>query len=371
MADVIVVGGGAIGLSVAYHLAEQGAQVKLLERGQIGQEASWAGAGILPPGNFGAAKSPLDQLRAYSSQLWPGLSEKLKAETGVDNGYLPCAAIEFKPGEADLPKYESELAGWLAEDVPVQMISVNQVKEYEPAINSPSEEAFRLPTLTQVRNPRHLKAMRAACALRGVQLLEETPVTGFEINQQQQVIAVNTPGGKMSADAVCVASGSWTQRLLSAVGSAPVITPIRGQIALLEMPVSPIRHVIHHGTKYLVPRPDGLVLVGSTTENAGFNKNTTAAVIADLLNFAIATVPELAKARLTQTWAGLRPQSGDDLPYMGLMPGCSNLYVASGHYRWGLQQSPVTGLLMSQLITGQKTAIPLEPFACDRKLGSS
>ena len=366
MAEVIVVGGGAIGLSVAYHLAEQGTHVQLFDRGLIGQEASWAGAGILPPGNFASARTPLDQLRAYSSQMWSALSQQLKADTSIDNGFCECAAIEFKPGAEDLPKYETDLADWRAEDVPVQMLTADQVQEYEPAINCPVEEAYRLPTLMQVRNPRHLKAMRAACVAKGVTLHEDMPVTGFE-KQDTQVTAVKTPARDFSADAVCVASGAWTERLLNSAGiGVPPVIPIRGQIALLEMPISPIRHVIHYGMKYLVPRPDGLILVGSTTEDAGFNKNTTAAVIADLLKFAIETVPGLAQARLTRTWAGLRPQSGDELPYMGLLPECSNLYIAAGHYRWGLQQSPVTGLLMSQLVLGQKTTIPMEPFACER-----
>lgn len=371
MAEVIVVGGGAIGLSVAYHLAEQGARVQLFDKGLIGQEASWAGAGILPPGNFNAARSPLDQLRAYSAQMWTELSQQLKADTGIDNGFTKCAAIEFKPDKDDPAKYESDLAGWQAEDVPVQMLNSTQVKEYEPAIHCPAEEAYRLPTLAQVRNPRHLKAIRAACVAKGVTLHEDLPVTDFG-KQGAQVTAVKTPAGDFPADAVCVASGAWTERLLKSAGIAvPPVTPIRGQIALLEMPISPVRHIIHYGMKYLVPRADGLILVGSTTENVGFNKNTTAAAIADLLNFAIATVPALADARLTQTWAGLRPQSGDELPYMGLLPECSNLYIAAGHYRWGLQQSPVTGLLMSQLILGQETTIPMAPFACERLVASA
>jgi glycine oxidase len=120
------------------------------------------------------------------------------------------------------------------------------------------------------------------------------------------------------------------------------------------------------GARYLVPRPDGRVLVGSTEENVGFDKRTTAAAIGELLGFAFTLVPELAAAHVERTWAGLRPGSPDGLPFLGRVPGFDNLFVAAGHYRAGIQLSPGTGLVLKELLLGQKLTVPLEPFRLER-----
>ena len=141
---------------------------------------------------------------------------------------------------------------------------------------------------------------------------------------------------------------------------------MRGQIALLNTGCPLLRRIIEQGKRYLVPRPDGRVLVGSTEEDAGFDKRTTAGAIEGLLHFAFETVPDLAQAHLERCWAGLRPGSPDGLPFLGAVPGFDNLWVAAGHFRAGLQLSPATGLVMKELLLGQPTTIPLEPFRLDR-----
>ena len=144
---------------------------------------------------------------------------------------------------------------------------------------------------------------------------------------------------------------------------------MRGQIVLLSMQPSPIQHVINVGPRYLVPRGDGRVLVGATEEVAGFDKRTTASGVGGLVEFALAIVPELARATFEQCWAGLRPQSADGLPYLGRAAQAENLFVATGHFRAGLQLSPATGAaLMSQLILGRATLalLPLEPYSVIR-----
>jgi glycine oxidase len=137
-------------------------------------------------------------------------------------------------------------------------------------------------------------------------------------------------------------------------------------MVLLNTQTAVLRRVLMYGARYIVPRPDGRVLIGSTEENAGFLKQTTAAAIGDLLRFGIALVPTLANAPVERTWAGLRPGSPDGLPYLGRVPGHNNLYVAAGHFRAGIQLSPASGKVMKELLLGQPLSLPLEPFQLDR-----
>lgn len=366
MADVVVVGGGVIGLSIAWEMARAGAAVRLLEQGGFGQEASWAGAGILPPGNPAHARSPLDRLRAQSAALWPELTAALQEETGIDTGYRVCGGVMLARG-GDGSEHRTALDEWRAEQVPVETLSPAQLRELEPAI-APADEnddAYLLPTVAQVRNPRHLKALVAACAGRGVELLAGETAIGFE-RQGGRVAAIRTTTGAHRAGRFCIASGAWSRRLLAAAGVDLPIEPVRGQMALLSLPRAPFGRVIQAGERYLVPRPDGRVLVGSTMERAGFDKRPTAGGIAGLIAFAAELVPALASAPLERTWAGLRPGSPDFAPFLGRVPGFENLFIAAGHFRAGLQMSPATAVVMRQALLDEEPLLPLEPFACER-----
>jgi glycine oxidase len=190
-------------------------------------------------------------------------------------------------------------------------------------------------------------------------------VYGFE-RDPDHVRAIKTGVGRREARRCLVAAGAWTDALLAEVGWRPGIHPVRGQITLLNTRTPLFRRILLDGARYLVPRPDGRVLVGSTEEDAGFDKRTTAAAVGDLLALARALVPELAGAHLERCWAGLRPGSPDDLPFLGPVPGFDNLFVAAGHFRAGIQLSPATGRVMCDLLLGKKPVVPLEAFRLDR-----
>ena len=370
-ADILVIGGGVIGLSIAYELAGQGSAVTILEQGQFGREASWAGAGILPPGNPESAATPEARLRGHSHALWSRLSAELLETTGVDNGYRVSGGLEVAPpsipGDAGVPDaFDGEIAAWRTEGVRVERLSPTELREREPALNSSITAAYRLPGMAQVRNPRHLKALIAGCALRGVRLVAGQPVIGFE-HREQRVTAARTPADTFSAERFCVAGGAWSRQLLAGAGCDIAVEPVRGQIVLLSCQPLPFGHIINCGPRYLVPRPDGRVLIGSTEEHAGFEKRNTAGAIAELIDFAVDLVPALADARFEQAWSGLRPGSPDGLPYLGHVPETENLFIAAGHFRSGLQMSPGTALVMRQLMLDQRPAFPLEAFECHRK----
>lgn len=369
MEDVIVVGGGVIGLSIAVELAGQGVSVALVEQGDFGREASWAGAGILPPGTPQAARTPGAQLRALSHFLWPDWAESLEAETGIDTGYTRSGGLELRL-QSDAEELLDEIRDWRDEEVRIEELSPAAALEHEPGLSANLAAAYRLPELGQVRNPWLLKALVAACAARGVWLLPGTPVIGFN-EQDGRIVSLRTPAGALHAGRFCVAGGAWSRMILDSLGVGIAVEPVRGQIALVSHRPRLFSHVLQSGSRYLVPRADGRILIGATEEHVGFLKCNTAAAVSDLLAFGTSLVPALADARFERAWSGLRPGSSDGLPYLGRVANYENLFIAAGHFRSGLQMSPGTARLLRQSLLEQETELSLEPFSCDRSRGSA
>jgi glycine oxidase len=359
-ADVVILGGGVIGLTAAYFLARAGARVQLLDQGDLGQEASWAGAGILPPGNPRCAKTPFDQLRAQSVAMFPQLSAELKERTGIDNGYLRSGGLEFMGHSAEAAAEE-----WRGEGIEVQRLSAEEVRAMEPALTNNAGAAFFLPEMAQVRNPWHLRALIENCRTLHVNLRPGHAAHGFA-RQGERIRTVRTSQGEFTADQFIVAAGAWTDSLLAEVGCKLGVHPVRGQIVLLNYNKPNVQRILLWGARYLVPRGDGRILVGSTEEDAGFDKRTTAAGVQGLLELATALVPALAQAPVEKCWAGLRPGSKDGLPTIGRVPGCDNLFVAAGHFRAGIQLSPGTGFMLKEMVLGEKPTIAPEAFRVGR-----
>jgi glycine oxidase len=359
-ADVIILGGGVIGLTTAYFLASRhGARVTLVDRGPLGREASWAGAGIIPPGQPGKATAPFDRLRATSAGLMAELSGELSEATGIDNGYRVCGGVAFP---ADEPM---DTAAWSRECIEWQEVDGDQLRRIEPALAPVQGPAYFLPQMAQIRNPRHLRALIAANAARGVRFRPGCPVIGFD-QADGRIASVSTGEGPVVADQYLVSAGAWTDMLLAPLGCEIGSRPVRGQIALLRTATPVLSRIVEVGKRYLVPRDDGRVLIGSTEEDAGFDTSTTAGAIAELLRFGTQLVPALGRAAVERCWAGLRPGSPDGLPTLGRVPGFDNLWVAAGHLRAGLQLSPATGLIMAEAICGRATSVPLDSFRPDR-----
>ena len=366
MPDCLIVGGGVIGLSLAYELAGHGLRVRIIDRGEPGREASWAGAGILPPASR-RSKVPIAKLRILSNLLHAKWAEALAAETGVDNGYRPCGGIYLARDEAAGQTLLQTAELWREGQIAVELIAPAELAQLEPALQPADgvSAALLLPEERQLRNPRHLKALLSACVRRGVEIVSGVAAEDFEIGGGR-VRQVRTNTGVMSAESVCITTGAWSQALVARLGIEPSIKPIRGQIALLATRQPVVSRVVNEGACYFVPRSDGRLLVGSTEEDVGFDRNTTAGGLAGLLDFAIGLAPTLAHATLERSWAGLRPSTPDGQPYLGRVPGLENAFVAAGHFRSGLQLSTGTAVVMSQLIRGEQPQIDLSPFRLDR-----
>lgn len=366
MDDVLILGGGAIGLSLAWDLAKHGLQVTVVDRSQFGQESSWAGAGIIPDARQHPDDHPYEQLRGLACRLQPLWAQELLATTGIDNGYRRCGALHLarKAGDA------ASLSAWTRLEqehgIEIEKLSNAKLAELEPELQvNDCQAAYLVRGESQLRNPRYVKALIAACRLSGVNLVPEVEITNF-ITGAAGLVEVQTTVGSLQARQYCFCAGSWTGQLVARLGITCDILPIRGQIVLYRAKQPLLRAIVNEGSRYLVPRADGHVLVGSTEEEAGFDKRTTTAAIADLQDFATALVPALREAAIERTWAGLRPCSFDGFPYLGSLPGHANTFIAAGHFRSGIYLSAATAVVMSQLIRGTPTEIDLAPFRVRR-----
>ncbi|MDR3621806.1 MAG: glycine oxidase ThiO [Paludisphaera borealis] len=366
--EVVIVGGGVIGLSIGYALARSGVSCVILDRTELGREASWAGAGMLPPQSEPRPGPihPSVELRSWSARLYPEWSAALLEETGIDNGYRRTGGVDVAWTEAEEHALRTTAGRWRVEGIAFERLAAGDFGRVEPALNPDLRLVYFLPDRAQVRNPRHLRALAVAFTGRGGAIRTNCAVEGF-IARGDRVVEVRTEAGAFQADQVIVAAGAWSGRLLDALGVHAPTPPLKGQLVLLRGDRPLLRRIVEHGKTYLVPRDDGRILVGATEEDAGFNVLPTADAFRALTEAAVRLCPELKEARVEATWTGLRPGSFDTRPYIGLAPGYRNVIVASGHKRAGLQLSPATAELAVDLVLGRPPRIDLAHFRIDRE----
>ncbi len=339
--------------------------VRVIDAGQPGREASWAGAGILPPA-APMAGDPLAQLTALSNELHRKWSAELRESTGIDNGFRHCGAIYLEREDEAAARLNGFANLAQSYDIECQPLTEADLAKHEPALQPHDvRAAYLVPEECQIRNPRHLQALLIACAQRGVAVTPGAAAEDFVV-RGGRIEAVRTGVGTLSTDQVCITSGSWTGPLVRRLGVNPAIKPIRGQIVLFRTASRLLSRIVNEGSRYLVPRDDGRLLAGSTEEDVGYDRSTTAGAVAGLLEFAIGLVPQLAEATVERTWAGLRPSTADGLPYLGRVPKIDNAFIAAGHFRGGLQLSTGTAVVMSQLMQDREPEVDLASFRVDR-----
>jgi glycine oxidase len=340
--QVIVVGGGIVGCLTALNLADRGCSVTLVERNvvaaQTSGESSWAGAGILFPLLPWMYKDAVNQLAMAGAKLYPALCARLLAETRIDPEYT-------QSGMQVLLTFDEAAA-------------INWCESYQVPVEK-NAQGLLLPTIAQVRPPHLLQALRQILIQQNVTLLENTQleplknvnfIDGWEAN----IHAGAGVGSKkvLEADAFVVTSGAWSFDLLKETAAGLNIKPMRGQILLYENVTEKLEHIIYSNGFYLVPRRDGLLLAGSTLEDVGFDKNTTEDVKLELQIKAESILPSLKNAAIRKHWSGLRPGTPDNLPTIAQHPSIKNLYLNTGHFRYGLTMAPASAARVAALITG-------------------
>lgn len=373
--STLIVGGGVIGLALAWELAQRGRRVVLLEAAEIGRGASWAGAGILPPTARGGTSDPYEQLRALSHQTHPEWANRLRELTGIDTGYCRCGGIYLATTAGEAATLAAQRSWWTAHGIEHKQWSVEELLRREPHLAHRStgsqswlqqlRAVWYLPDECQLRNPHHLRALVAACQLQGVELCSHAAVQRIE-PLGAGGIHVDSDAGSFVADQVCICSGAWAQQMLASLQLPTGLMPVRGQIVLYRCSQPLLHSVVNEGHRYLVARRDGRLLAGSVEEEAGFAVETTPEAIAHIRRWAEGVLPLLKEQPIEKTWAGLRPGVYDGFPYLGAVPGVDNLFVAAGHYRSGLHLSCATAIVMANAMLGIPNAIDLHPFRVGR-----
>ncbi len=346
-ADFLIIGGGAVGMTSALALLRAGYRVTLLERGQTGREASWAGGGILSPLCSWDYLDSVTQLSQRSMGMFPAAMAELHEATGVDPEYK-------RSGMLVLPPYPHEQA--------VAWCQRHQVA-CQPATLPDSDRAgLLLPDVAQVRNPRLLRALRLRVQQLGGQILEQHEVLRLHV-QGEEVVALETLHGDYSAANYVLAAGSWSQTLLPPELALNLhVQPVRGQILLLKFDTPPLPHIVVQQRLYLIPRRDGHVLIGSTLEEAGFDKSTTEAARAELWQQTLQLLPHWQDRPIVQHWAGLRPGSAHNIPTIGRHPYLRNLYANTGHFRYGVTMSLASAELLLHEIEQRPQPLEISPY---------
>ncbi len=356
-ADILVVGGGVIGLAIARRLALEDRRVELLERDACGRAASWAGAGVLAPPNP-HRKDNAAKLHLRSLALYPGFCASLLDETGIDPEYDACGELEVAWDERGMESLRSdaEAAGGrrTADGRPAyEVLAKEQALGLEPLVAAHAVGGMVSRETAQVRNPRLLSALRASCVRLGVTIREQTQVQGLVIDGDR-VTGVRTDDAVSSAAMTILCAGAWSSQLGPPLDQLMPVRPVRGQMVLMKLDRRSFQHVISRGKTYWVPRRDGHVLLGATEEpDAGFVIRNTPQGIAGLSQRGLKLVPSMADAPIVATWAGLRPGTPDDLPYLGPIPGLAGLIAATGHFRSGLSLAPATAEVVASLVLGR------------------
>ncbi|MDR6235389.1 glycine oxidase [Pseudomonas psychrotolerans] len=356
--DVAVIGAGAIGLLSAYHLSLSGRRVVVVERGEPGREASWAGGGIVSPLYPWRYQPAVTALAHWSQDFYPVLGERLRQETGVDPEVEVTGLYWL-----DLED-EAEALDWARRNVrPLSSVSLDEVRSRVPVLGPGYARAVFMAGVANVRNPRLVRSLREALLrMPNVTLLTDAPVTGF-VRDGARVVGVQTARETLQAEAVVVCAGAWSGELLRTLGLAVPVSPVKGQMLLYRQPVGYLTSMVLAKGRYAIPRRDGHILIGSTLEHAEFDKTPTAQALDSLRASAAELLPDLAAQAPVAHWAGLRPGSPDGVPFIGPVAELPGLWLNCGHYRNGLVLAPASCQLLTDLLTERTPIIDPAPYA--------
>lgn len=376
--DCCIIGGGVVGLSIARELAGRGLSVRVLARDDPQATSSWAAAGIFPPAPVWATAPANARLTAWSDRLHRQWTVELRDETGIDNELQECGGLHLARSTEAIQRLRGVRADWLDRGARCEWLDGAGVSALEPALADAFTRGhivagFLLPEEQRIRPPRHLAALERSCRARGVEIARGAAVGAIETSGgRASGVRVDGAGGGATIRAGCyvLAAGAWSGPLGRTLDLRVETRPIRGQIVLLALGSQVLGRVVNRGLEYLVPRPDGRLLVGSTLEDAGFTATATADVVAHLRGFAEEMLGALSGSRVERVWAGLRPGSLDGLPTIGPVPGLDNVFVAAGHFRAGLHQSTGTAVMIADLVEGRRPEMDATPFAADRRAAS-
>ncbi len=362
--DVLIIGGGVIGLSIARELHKKGiGRITIVERGKMGQEASFAAAGMLAPD---AETDKIDDFYHFCSEskrLYPDLASELFNETGVNIELDRSGTLYLAFTESDSIELKKSLEWKLRACLQVDYLNAEETRKWEPFVSPDIRESLFFAEDWQVENRKLLAALIKYSRINGIRIYEQTEIRELLI-KNNLVTGAAQDKVKFFAGTTILTTGAWTSLIKIRETTVPVkVKPIRGQMISFHPPEKLFQKVIFSPRGYIVPRADGRILTGATVEDVGFDKSTTEIGTAKLHDIASEIAPCLAGITISDKWAGLRPFAGEGQPIIGGIEGFENLMIATGHYRNGILLAPLTGKIISEKLCENKHSKYLQAFS--------
>jgi glycine oxidase len=355
--DVAIIGGGLIGAAIAFELAGEKLRVVVFDRQRPGREASWAAAGMLSPAPDSMRDLPLVPLGRESLKLYPEFVALIEEASGQSAAYAREGTLEIFSGPRGEADRDRRVAECRRLELAAEPVALNTARQWETGIGPAARAAAWLPEEGTVEPRSLMSAVIAAAQQRRVEIRADCGVTGL-IREGDRCTGVLAGGEEISARHVVVAAGCFSSGIAPEsewlARYAPT-RPVRGQMMALKPDGANLRRVLRSERGYLVPRRDGRIVAGSTSEEAGFEKRVTPDGLRKIFDAALELFPGLAGAEILETWSGLRPGTPDDLPILG-PTDIEGLIIATGHYRNGILLAPVTARLVREWITRGNTA---------------
>ncbi len=352
--DVAIAGGGLIGGAIALELAREGLRVGVFDQGEPGKESSWAGAGILSPAPENPGMLPMVQFGKASIAQYPQFVANVEEISGENAGYRPTGTVDAFFSRDAMGDLSTLIALHHGLGLQAEPLSAEDARELEPALSPDLEAAALRPEEASVDNRALTQAVLHAAQASGAEIFPNAAVKSIW-REQQRCAGLQLQNEKVAAKWTVIAAGCFSSKIGGAEKYAPV-RPAKGQMLSLRSAGVRIERVLWSERAYLVPRNDGRILVGASVEYVGFDKNVTAGAVEKLLAAAIELAPELAGARIEESWAGLRPDSPDHLPIVG-PTDVEGLLMATGHFRSGILLAPVTARSVREWITQTSTSV--------------
>ncbi|MBN6188149.1 glycine oxidase ThiO [Aneurinibacillus sp. BA2021] len=365
MYDVVIIGGGIIGVSIAYQLSKRGRTVALLEKDTVGAHASGAAGGMLGAQVEFAEPGPLVDLSLKSRAMFRELADELKHTSGIDIGLNEAGMLRIAWTEEEAAALQQRGRWQQTLGLRADWLERATVKEIEPEVSSDIAGALYLPDDTQVSAPDLTRAFAVAAARQGAEIMERCEVLHIE-QVGGRVTGVVTADGTWAADQYVLAAGAWSGRIAHMLDLPLSVFPIKGEAFSVFSMRQPVQKTIYANGCYVVPKDGNRLLVGASSADCGFDSRLTINGLQKLMANALRLLPGLMHCPLEKTWASLRPQTADGMPYVGPSASHANLFVATGHYRNGILLSPLTGMMMADMLSGAKPDASLAPFTVQR-----
>jgi len=365
-ADVVIVGGGIIGMAIAWRACQRGMSATVLERDAVGQGTSRVAAGMLAPVvevEFGEAGRRLLDLGMRSAQLWPAFASELEACAGASLGLMRTGTLLVARDEDDARQLERQLAFRRSLGLAVTRLRPSEARDREPALAPTMRLALEVPDDHSIDPRLVLAALRQACESVGVRLREHAPVVRVELDGAGEHATGVTlqDGERVAAGKVVLAAGPWSEEIEGLPAGVRVpVRPVKGQLLRLRDPEGPglLQRVVRFDGGYVVPREDGRYVLGATVEERGFELAPTAGGVYEMLRDAHELIPGISELEIEELSVGLRPGTPDNAPVIG-PAAVRDLIWATGHYRNGILLAPLTAELVTDLLTGSQAPDPM------------